>query len=330
MTKKMFLKSLFFVLFIGIVFGVTSIASEESQSDTAELNTVEDLINDCQKENDCQQIIQAMVKAERTLAPYDLNGIELIGVELENADFSNANLSDADFRIAFLENANFNDANLSDANFHSAYLEKAELQNAELSNANLGNTYMLGANLESANLEGANLEGADLGGVNLTDTNLSSANFSNARFGSTDLRDANLNSANFSNADFSASLTINRTNLGSVSDLTGANFRYANLYGNDLLNVALSNISDLTGANLSDVAISNDIVAKPESHRSEIKLIKSACNWEEAVYTLKPNTGFLLDSIDRTANQQYVEQLKQDTASDPENPVDCSKWQDAK
>ena len=92
----------------------------------------------------------------------------------------------------------------------------------------------------------------------------------------------------------------------------------------------INDLSDLNGANLSDVAISNDIVAKPESHRSEIKLIKSACNWEEAVYTLKPNTGFLLDSIDRTANQQYVEQLKQDKASEPENPVDCSKWQDAK
>ena len=140
MIKKMFLKSLFFVLFIGTVFGITSIVSGESQSDTAELDTAEDLIEDCIEENDCKQIIQAMVKAERSLASYDLNGIELIGIELENADFSNANLSNGDLRIAFLENVNFNDANLTNINLHSAYLEKAELQNAELSNANLGNT----------------------------------------------------------------------------------------------------------------------------------------------------------------------------------------------
>jgi len=40
--------------------------------------------------------------------------------------------------------------------------------------------------------------------------------------------------------------------------------------------------------------------------------IKSACNWEKAIY--------------KEANQQYIDRLFKDKASDPSEPVDCSQW----
>ena len=98
------------------------------------------------------------------------------------------------------------------------------------------------------------------------------------------------------------------------------------------LNTSLSSVSDLTGANLQYASVDNSILLEPELYQTEIKLIKSTCNWEQAIYRIyKYNEeGAVVGEVDDSTIQQYVEQLKQDKASDPENPVDCSKWQDAK
>ena len=54
--------------------------------------------------------------------------------------------------------------------------------------------------------------------------------------------------------------------------------------------------------------------------------IKSACNWEKAFYKGHYNHENFQSIVDQQANQKYIEQLKQDKASDPKEPIDCSKW----
>lgn len=175
---------------------------------------------------------------------------------------------------------------------------------------------MIGVELENADFSSANLENADL-----TDSNLNTA-----KLAGSDLLNTNLSNANLQGAD------LRGVSLGSVSDLTGANLQYVNLERTDLRSASLASISDLTGANLSNAMIDNSILLEPELYQTKIKVIKSTCNWEQAIYQIyKYNKkGEIIGEVDDSVIQQYVEQLKQDTASDPENPVDCSKWQDAK
>jgi len=54
--------------------------------------------------------------------------------------------------------------------------------------------------------------------------------------------------------------------------------------------------------------------------------IKSACNWSTALYRGKFDSDKLTWIVDEKANQQFIQQLKQDKASEPKEPVDCSKW----
>ncbi len=79
---------------------------------------------------------------------------------------------------------------------------------------------------------------------------------------------------------------------------------------------------NFSGANLSGAYLDGTQHLSPQQ-------IKSACYWENAVYS---ETQFKQDLFqwvvkDKKANQQKIEDLKQDKASDPEEPVDCSRWQ---
>lgn len=60
-----------------------------------------------------------------------------------------------------------------------------------------------------------------------------------------------------------------------------------------------------------------------------LQQIKSACYWEEAIYSEaqwdKNRSQWVIK--DEKANQQKIEELKYDKASDPSTPVDCSRWQ---
>ena len=136
-------------------------------------------------------------------------------------------------------------------------------------------------------LEGINLSGANLQGVNLSKGRLGEPYHAPpSYFTNADLTSANLSDSYLGDADFS-----------------GANMSHANLRG------AYQSDANLTGANLYSAKLIN-----VENLTSD--QIKSACNWEKAVY--KDN---------QEEQKTYIKQLKLDKDSDPEKPVDCSRRQ---
>ena len=155
-----------------------------------------------------------------------------------------------------------------------------------------------GANLDRADLENADLKGAQLYQTKLSDANLKSVNLSSDNDNITNLHRADLEGA----------------------DLEGANLDRANL---DRANLDHAN---LDRANLKNAILVDEIDNNPTSSQ-----IKSACNWEKAYYKGKYDyeTGkwnFEEQDI-RRENQQYIDQLKKDKASDPKEKVDCSRWE---
>jgi uncharacterized protein YjbI with pentapeptide repeats len=184
---------------------------------------------------------------------------------------------------------------LNTADFTFANLESASLGSANLETASPKSAYLESAelnnkivNLEGANLNSANLNSADLENANLNSANLNSANLNSASLISADLNNANLKSANLKSA-----------NLKSAS-LISANLAFA-----DLAFANLNSADNLTN-----------------------KQIKSACSWEKAIYTeaeFDETNGWSAE--DPKDNQRRIDEIKQDKASDPPKPPDCSRWQ---
>ena len=60
--------------------------------------------------------------------------------------------------------------------------------------------------------------------------------------------------------------------------------------------------------------------------------IKSACFWDKVIYkgewvwNQKTGTWVPKNQQDREDNDNYIKELKKDKSSDPEQPVDCSRW----
>ena len=199
-------------------------------------------------------------------------------------------LNTADFTFANLESASLGSANLESASLGSANLETASRKSAYLESAELNNKIV---NLEGANLNSANLNSADLENANLNSANLNSANLNSASLISADLNNANLKSANLKSA-----------NLKSAS-LISANLAFADLAFADLAFANLNSADNLTN-----------------------KQIKSACSWEKAIYTeaeFDETNGWSAE--DPKDNQRRIDEIKQDKASDPPKPPDCSRWQ---
>ncbi len=98
-----------------------------------------------------------------------------------------------------------------------------------------------------------------------------------------------------------------------MANLENANLENANL------NFAYLNLAKLNGAYLNFAYLINAKYLTPSQ-------IKSACNWQKAIY--KGNWNWDKKNyqwtIDEKANTKYIEELKQDKASDPEEPVNCS------
>lgn len=135
---------------------------------------------------------------------------------------------------------------------------------------------------------------------------LGSAALGDMDFSGADLKEGYLNEANLSN--------VNLSN----ANLTGAYLNMANLTATRLDNANLKN-AQLINANLFQAYLFN---AKNLTNEQ----IKSACNWQEAIYTeadenLKPR----LEPKDQQANQRRIAEIKNDKASDPPTPVDCSQ-----
>ncbi|MGB5594072.1 MAG: pentapeptide repeat-containing protein, partial [Crocosphaera sp.] len=136
-------------------------------------------------------------------------------------------------------------------------------------------------------LPSLNLDGANLESADLDGAKLESAKLESAKLNNAKLEDANLNNANLKDAN-----------------LNNANLNNAKLEGANLKDVNLIDTKNLTYAQ-----------------------IKLACYWDQAFYKGYYDEEKIEWIIDEEANKAYIEELKQDKASDPKTPPDCSKWE---
>ena len=176
--------------------------------------------------------------------------------------------------------------NLWKVDLQKANLSEANLQKANLSEANLQKANLWGVNLHQASLWGANLQQARLGNANLQQALLESANLQRASLVSANLQQALLMSANLQQAD-----------------LDGADLQQASLWGANLQQANLECAENLS-----------------------YKQIKSACFWGEAIYKGEWSYEKKVYVAIEPDNKNFIEELKNDTASDPEEPPDCSRW----
>ena len=258
----------------------------------------------------------------------DLRRADLRYADLRYADLRNADLRDADLYGADLRNADLSSANLKYTNIDEKTklsdkwrlvwkivnqgAEHEELENADLVGANLENANLYGANLKNANLVGANLYGANLENANLVGANLYGANLVGANLENANLKSANLKNANLKNANLYLA-NLKNANLKNTN-LKNANLRYAYFADADLRDADLR-YTDLRYA---------ELIATKNLTPSQIK---SGCYWQEAFYKANWNNENWKWLIDKKANKEYIEQLKQHKASDPKNPVDCNEWE---
>ena len=291
------------------------------------LNGDKKLIQDCIEKTHCAGRIQALerlVEAQRSLKSYNLSVANLVNANLKGAKLPVANLVNANLEGANLVNANLSDANLSDANLFYAALSSANLFHADLSGATLSRSNFVNANLSEANLSGVDLTNAALSGANLSDANLSEANLSGADLTNAALFDANLSRTDLSDAKFL------------MTYLPGANLSGANLSRTDLSRTDLSR-TDLSDANLSDASLYGVDLSGANLYGTKLVNvtihtllnIKLACSWDKAIYVGEYNEEQNQWIVDDAANEQYIEELKQDKASYLEEMIDCSMWKQA-
>ncbi len=202
---------------------------------------------------------------------------------------------------AHLENAHLENAHLPSANLENTHLENAHLENAHLENVNLAIAHLENAHLENAHLENVNLSNAHLEGANLEGANLQGAHISHDHLQGADLNRANLHGLHIYQVDFKQT-NFYRANL-SGTYFYRANFERANFYGANLQGAHLIEAQNLTPAQ-----------------------IKSACNWEKAIYKGVWSFSQSKWVIEKKANQQFLKQLQLEKDSEPKKPVDCSKW----
>ena len=206
---------------------------------------------------------------------------------LENVHLENAHLEDANLQSANLENAHLEHAHLENIHLKNANLSMAQLDGTHLENADLENTNLSHANLEHANLYRANLQGAYISHDQLQGAHLDHANLQGTRFYDADFQDAYFHLANLSHTYFYR-----------------ANFQGTNLYRANLHNAHLIEAQNLTPSQ-----------------------IKSACNWDEAIFKGVWSSKRSKWVADKQANRQFIQQLKQDKDSDPKSDINCSEWE---
>ena len=223
----------------------------------------------------------------------------LIDVDAMNRlklNLNGANLSKADLIAANLSEVYLNRSNLSEINLSEANLSRAHLREANLAQANLSRAYLSRANLREANLSGANLSEANLSEANLREVDLIGANLRE-----TDLIGAYLISTYLIGAYLVGAYLI-EANL-SKAFLRGANLKEANLSKANL------NEADLSEANLKETDISGAYLFKTILLNN--KQIKSAKNWEQAIYTeavWEQKVGQWIPK-DKEANRQKIAEI---------------------
>ena len=266
-----------------------------------QLNATKKLIQDCEGQKNCPGRIEALeklVKAKRSLISVDL--------------------SQARLYFAQLSGAQLQAANLSSAQLSSAHLDSADLSSAQLSDAQLNLTNLTHAQLAYANLERADLSSASLYLANLTHAQLNYARLNYAQLNYADLHDASLDSADLNYAD------LEHTNL-EHTDLYHANFDSANLEYADLhdadLDSADFNLANFAHVNLEQANLYHANLI--EVHNLTPSQIKSACYWETAIFRGEFDNEQKTWLVNEKLNQQYIEQLKEDRASNPQHLIAC-------
>ena len=192
----------------------------------------------------------------------------------------------------------------------------------------LGDAGLLGydrlkLDLRYLNLLEAKLIGSNLNHVDLSESVLSGSDLNRAFLSGAILKKANLIRTNFLLADLSYAELVG-------AQLNGADFSFADLWAAELngaqLNGADFSCAELNGANLYQANLTGAIFegAKELTH----KQIKSACFWDKAIYTearWDDEQGIWV-ARDPQANQEKIKEIREDTASDPQTPPDCSIW----
>lgn len=210
---------------------------------------------------------------------------------LKLLNLPNVNLENAHLEGAYIPSANLENTQLENANLENAHLENANLAIAHLKNAHLENAHLKNANLSNAHLEGANLQGANLQGAHVIHDHLQGAYLNRANLQGVHIYDTDFKRTNFERANLSQTYFYR------------SNFDQSNLYAANLKGAYLIEAQNLTPTQ-----------------------IKSACYWSTAIYKGIWSTSKSQWVIDEKANQQFIQELKQDKASAPQKPVDCSLW----
>ena len=177
----------------------------------------------------------------------------------------------------------------------------------DLSFTNLFNAVLGKADLQKAKLYRANFQGA----------HLYDANLERADFWSANLQQANLSGAN-----------LQKTNLG-AANLQGADLFQANLQGALIEKVRVENVEKPTAQDNEEIRQAmEDVKNLTPQEIKEIKEIKSACFWNEAIYIGRWDVDEGLAESAEPHNTNFIEELKKDKSSDPEDLPDCSRWQE--
>ena len=196
-----------------------------------------------------------------------------------------------------------NDANNDQSGVTKLALERLLRNGFSLSGLDLSEVNLEGANLQEANLVEADLQEAYLIRANLQEANLEVANLREANLWGANLREANLMGAYLEVAN------LQEANLWGTN-IWGANLQEANL---EEANLEVANLQE---ANLEEAEIT-------------FQQIKSACNWKNAIYKGQWKGQWNLEAAVEPSepdNTNFVEELKKDKSSDPEEAPDCSFW----
>ncbi|MHC3438950.1 pentapeptide repeat-containing protein [Natrialbaceae archaeon A-gly3] len=126
--------------------------------------------------------------------------------------------------------------------FPEATFEDSYFQEVDLSEAIIPNAYFTKIDLNNSNFDKTVLQGSTL-------TNISNSERSEVSFRQSDLRGVTFLNADFEGGDFESAVFNERSNIEGDTDITGANFREADLEEVKWENIDLSE-SDLTRANV--------------------------------------------------------------------------------
>lgn len=225
---------------------------------------------------------------EAVLDEADLTGADLTEADLSGASFGEATLTGALLRGALLVKARGPEARLTRCDLTGADLSESVLPAADLSDAGLDGARFVRANLREASMTGARGAGVDLSGADLTclrapgsvlhralatgvraggsiweNADLSEANFTFAELQLAGFSGADLSRADLSAADLTRARLCRATLTGArfpmcnlflatleKTELSGADFRGANLYGVELLEAVIDRATNFSGANL--------------------------------------------------------------------------------